>query len=80
MKISNNLLTAADKSLVSILVLLHLSVAFNTIDHTIMLHRLEHLVGIKCIALNWFKSYFSDQFKIVNVNDKSSKYYNGRDV
>ena len=69
-KITNDLLTAADKGLVSILVLLDLSAAFDTIDHTILLQRLEHLVGIKGIALSWFKSYFSDRSQFVNVNDK----------
>ena len=74
MKIINDLLTSADKRLVSILVLLDLSAAFNTIDHTILLQRLEHLVGIKGIALSWFKSYFSEQSQFVNINDKPSKY------
>ena len=73
-KITNDLLTAADKGLVSILVLLDLSAAFDTIDHSILLQRLEHLVGIKGIALSWFRSYFSDRSQFVNVNDKSSKY------
>uniref|UniRef100_A0A8C9Z9B5 Reverse transcriptase domain-containing protein n=1 Tax=Sander lucioperca TaxID=283035 RepID=A0A8C9Z9B5_SANLU len=73
-KITNDLLTASDKGLVSVLVLLDLSAAFDTIDHTILLQRLEHLVGIKGIALNWFKSYFSDRSQFVNVNNKPSNY------
>uniref|UniRef100_A0A8C9XHL9 Reverse transcriptase domain-containing protein n=1 Tax=Sander lucioperca TaxID=283035 RepID=A0A8C9XHL9_SANLU len=73
-KITNDLLTAADKGLVSVLVLLDLSAAFDTIDHTILLQRLEHLVGIKGIALSWFKSYFSERSQFVNINDKPSKY------
>uniref|UniRef100_A0A8C9XHM2 Reverse transcriptase domain-containing protein n=1 Tax=Sander lucioperca TaxID=283035 RepID=A0A8C9XHM2_SANLU len=73
-KITNDLLTAADKGLVSVLVLLDLSAAFDTIDHTILLQRLEHLVGIKGIALSWFKSYFSERSQFVNINDKLSKY------
>uniref|UniRef100_A0A8C9XXU8 Reverse transcriptase domain-containing protein n=1 Tax=Sander lucioperca TaxID=283035 RepID=A0A8C9XXU8_SANLU len=60
--------------LVSILVLLDLSAAFDTIDHTILLQRLEHLVGIKGLALSWFKSYFSERSQFVNINDESSKY------
>ena len=71
-KVTNDLLLASNKDLVSILVLLDLSAAFDTIDHHILLHRLEYLIGIKGTALNWFKSYLSDRFQFVHVNDKPS--------
>lgn len=71
-KVTNDLLLAADAGLVSILVLLDLSAAFDTIDHNILLHRLEREVGIGGTALRWFKSYLSDRHQFVNVNDVSS--------
>ena len=71
-KVTNDLLTASDNNLLSVLVLLDLSAAFDTIDHHILLQRLEHLVGIEGAALNWFESYLSDRFQFVNVNDTSS--------
>lgn len=70
--ISNDLLTASDKGLVSVLLLLDLNAAFDTIDHHILLQRLEHLIGIKGTALSWFESYSSDHTLFVHVNDKSS--------
>ena len=63
---------ASDNGLVSVLVLLDLSAAFDTVDHGLLLHRLEHTVGIKGTALGWFKSYLSDRFQFVHVNDVSS--------
>uniref|UniRef100_A0A8D3AUE7 Reverse transcriptase domain-containing protein n=1 Tax=Scophthalmus maximus TaxID=52904 RepID=A0A8D3AUE7_SCOMX len=73
LKVTNDLLMASDSGYVSILVLLDLSAAFDTIDHKILLQRLEH-IGIKGTALEWFKSYLSDRFQFVNVNNKSSMH------
>ena len=56
-KVNNDLLIASDNGLVSVLVLLDLSAAFDTIDHNILLQRLEHQIGIKGTALSWFRSY-----------------------
>ena len=72
-KVTNDLLLAADNGLVSILVLLDLSAAFDTIDHRILLQRLERDVGIKGTALAWFQSYLSDRYQFVSVNDASSE-------
>uniref|UniRef100_A0A8P4G3E0 Reverse transcriptase domain-containing protein n=1 Tax=Dicentrarchus labrax TaxID=13489 RepID=A0A8P4G3E0_DICLA len=71
-KVNNDLLIASDNGLVSVLVLLDLSAAFDTIDHNILLQRLEHQIGIKGTALSWFKSYLSDRSQFVHVNDESS--------
>ena len=67
-KVTNDLLLASDSGLVSVLVLLDLSAAFDTIDHNILLQRLEHVIGIKGTALGWVKSYLSDRFQFVLVN------------
>ena len=62
-KVTNDLLIASDQGFVSVLVLLDLSAAFDTIDHHILLQRLEQLISFKGTTLNWFKSYFSDRFQ-----------------
>ncbi len=55
-----------------IVVLLDLSATFNTIDHNILLNRLENFVGISGSALSWFKSYLSDRHPFVAVNEEVS--------
>jgi len=50
------------------LMLLYLSAAFDTIDHNILLNRLENNVGISRIALAWF----ADRYQFVAVNEEIS--------
>ncbi len=65
-RVTNDL--SSDRGCISLLVLLDLSAAFDTIDHNILLNRLENFVGISGSALAWFKSYLSDRHQFVEVN------------
>ena len=68
----NDVLHALDNGDVSLLTLLDLSAAFDTID-TILLQRLEHLYGISGTPLSWFRFYLSNRTQTVIINNKLSQ-------
>ncbi len=72
-KITNYLLLVSDKGCISLLVLLDLSAAFDTIDHDILIDRLQNYTGIQGQALRWFRSYLSDRYHFVYLNGESSQ-------
>ena len=68
----NNILKATDNQQVTILVLLDLSAAFDTVDHKVLLRRLSQDVGVAHHALKWFTVYMSDITQSVHIHDASS--------
>ncbi len=72
-KITNDLLLASDQGCISLLVLLDLSAAFDTIDHDILIDRLQNYMGIQGQALRWFRFYLSDRYHFVYLNGESSQ-------
>ncbi len=58
---------------ISLLVLLDLSAAFDTIDHDILIDRLQNYKGIQGQALRWFRSYLSDRYHFVYLNGEASQ-------
>ena len=73
LNVMNDILHALDNGDVTVVTLLDLSAAFDTIDHTILSHRLEHLYGICGTPLNWFRSYLSNITQTVTINNKLSQ-------
>ena len=59
LRILNDLLVMIDGGNNAILVLLDLSAAFDTLDHTLLLQRLHAEIGLDGSALDWFSSYLS---------------------
>ena len=72
-RITNELLTSCDTGRVSVLSLLDLSAAFDTLDHSILLRRLNTSFGIADTTLRWFKSYLEGRTQSVVVGDRISK-------
>ena len=72
LRIVNDILSALDNDNISVLLLLELSAAFDTIDHQILLSRLNSVFGIQSTALQWFYSYLSDRYQFTSVNNLPS--------
>ena len=71
LRIVNDIPSALDNDNISVL-LLDLSAAFDTLDHQILLSRLNSVFGIQSTALQWFHSYLPDRYQSTSVNNSSS--------
>ena len=76
LRIHNDILLALDNKKVVALLLLDLSAAFDTVSHEILIERLQNLIGIQGIALDWLKSYLSDRVQQVVINGEVSDLWN----
>lgn len=56
-------------------ILLDLSKAFDTLDHGILISKLEH-IGVRGEVLRWIASYLSDRKQFVTIYSHSSDFIN----
>ena len=68
LRIMNDILQAIDRHEDTILVLLDLSVAFDTFDHQMLLNILHQRFGSQDLALYWLTSYLSERKQSVRIN------------
>ncbi len=73
-KITNDLLLASDLGCISLLILLDLRDAFDTIDHYTLIDRLQNYTGIQGHALRWFRSYLSNHYHFVYFTGSHLNY------
>ncbi len=71
-KIINDIRPDSDTGKISVLVLLDRSAAFDTVDHNILLERLENCVGLSGMALKWFRSYLEGRGYYVSIREHKS--------
>ena len=75
LKVHNDLLMNMDAQRVTLLVLLDLSAAFDTVDYEVLLHRLRSSFGIRGTALQWFTSYLSSRWQRLSFNQEVSERF-----
>ena len=68
---TNEWLYNMDKGLISGVLFLDLKKAFDTVDHHILISKLQ-LYGIRGRSLEWFKSYLEERKQICTINGKLS--------
>lgn len=69
----HNILLAVDNNDSVVLLLLDLSAAFDTVDHSILLSRLALRFGVDGQVIAWIESYLKDREQFVQIeNTKSS--------
>ena len=56
------------------LLLLDMSAAFDTVDHTLLLRLLKESYDLSGVVLNWFKNYLENRTCAVNILDTFSNF------
>ncbi|CAB4027519.1 Hypothetical predicted protein, partial [Paramuricea clavata] len=74
-KITNDILLNMNKQHVTLLVVLDLSAAFDTIDQDILLDRMSTKLGIEGVVLKWFGSYLKGRSQRVAVHGAVSEKF-----
>ena len=76
LRVKNDILLNMNKQHVTLLVLLDLSAAFDTVHHNVLLSQLHSKFGRSETALEWFRSYLNGRSQRVMVQGNFSQILN----
>jgi len=76
LRVHHDIVTALDDNKCAVLVMLDLSAAFDVIDHSILIKRLQYSYGISGDALSWIESYLSNRTQCVSIDGVQSESFN----
>lgn len=68
LKFHNDMVRAINDGKVTVLALLDLSSAFDSVDHDILLRVLEFRFGLNGVSLSWFHSYLTGRHQIFQLS------------
>jgi len=74
--VHTDLVRSIDRGHVTVLLMLDLSAAFDTVEHEVLLEILTHRFSVGGVALEWFNSHLSDRTPTICFADSQSKPYN----
>lgn len=72
-KIVDDLMIAVDENKATVVMLLDLSAAFDTVDHGKLINILYHEIGITGTALNWFRSFITGRCQQIKIGSAQSE-------
>ena len=72
LKITNDILVGIDKNNATVVLLLDLSAAFDTVDHNKLIHILSSEIGLRGTCLKWFKSFLTGRSQRVRAGNSLS--------
>ena len=76
LKVQSDVLLNMDKQEVTLLVLLDISAAIDTVNHSLLLNILENDFGVTDTALKWFQLYLSGRKQRILIDNSLSDVFN----
>ena len=74
MRVCNDILVNCDKQLCTIMLLLDLTAAFDTVDHKVLLNILWFELGFRGRVYKWFVEFLSNRRQAVNIDGQKSAF------